>query len=256
MQIEAAESVVLKIAANDAYLGPLQSGAELGAGYSVRPPYRSLYSSRYETMLVRVTAEDGTSGWGEALAPVAPEVPAAIVDRLLAPVLRGMDATRPRPAWSRLRDLMRERGHLVGHQADALAAVDIALWDLAGRLAGRSIADLLGGAFRTEVPTYVSGLPHPTDAERAELAREWAARGTRAVKLHLGNGVDADLATVDAVHAAAPSLRIAVDAHWAYTVEEALRLGQTLAELPKGSGWFLEAPLAPEDVDGDRKSVV
>jgi D-galactarolactone cycloisomerase len=247
MLIRDTDSVVLKIAGDEAYLGRLADGSAAGTGYAVREPYRSLYSSRYETLLVRVTAEDGTTGWGEALAPVAPEVPAMIVDRLLAPVLRGMDATRPRPAWSRLRDLMRERGHLVGHQADALAAVDIALWDLAGRLAGRSIADLLGGAFRTELPTYVSGLPKPTDPERAELASEWARRGARAVKLHLGHGVDADLTTVAAVRAAAPALRVAVDAHWAYSVDDALRLAAGLAER---GGWFLEAPLVPEDVAG------
>ena len=260
MLIRDIETIVLKLAGDEAYLGRIAdgsatnaaSGVPISAEYAVRAPYRSLYSSRYETLLVRVTAEDGTIGWGEALAPVAPEVPAAIVDLLLAPVLRGMNATRPRPAWSRLRDLMRERGHLVGHQADALAAVDIALWDLAGRLSGRGVADLLGGAFRTDIPTYVSGLPEPTDAGRARLARGWTDRGARAVKLHLGNGVDADLATVDAVQVAAPTLRIAVDAHWVYSLEDAVRLAHGLAERRV---WFLEAPLAPEDVAGHAELV-
>lgn len=199
---------------------------------------------------MKVTADDGTAGWGEALAPVAPEVPAEIVRRLLAPQLVGVDARAPRPAWSRLRDLMRERGHLVGHQADALAAVDIALWDLAGRLAGRSVAELLGGAFRTRVPSYVSGLPRPDDAGRADLAREWEQQDARLVKLHLGYGVDTDLATVDAVRTAAPKLRLAVDAHWAYRVPEATRLGRELAAREVA---FLEAPLAPEDLDGHRR---
>ncbi len=252
MQIVGVDTYILKLRADSAYLGALADGSSPESGYAVRPPWRSIYSDRYETLLVRVTAADGTSGWGEALAPVAPEVPAAIVDLLLAPVLVGMSATAPRPAWSRLRDLMRERGHLVGHQADALAAVDIALWDLAGRVTGRRVADLLGGAFREEIPVYVSGLPKPTDAERAALAEEWAARGARRVKLHLGNGVAADLATVDAVRAAAPSLRIAVDAHWAYSVTDALRLADGLASRDV---WFLEAPLAPEDVAGHAELV-
>lgn len=247
MVIRDVETFVLKIAADEAYLGPLRDGGDIGSGYLVREPWRSLYSARFETLLVKVTADDGSVGWGEALAPVAPEVPQAVVDLLLAPVLRGMDATRPRPAWSRLRDLMRERGHLVGHQADALAAVDIALWDLAGKLAGRPVADLLGGAFRDHVPVYVSGLPRSTDPERAELARDWHERGATSVKLHLGYGVEADLATVDAVRAAAPLLRVAVDAHWVYSVTDALRLADGLAE--RGA-WFLEAPLAPEDVAG------
>lgn len=247
MLIREIETFVLKIAADEAYLGALRDGSEIGPEYTVREPWRSLYSARFETLLVKITADDGAVGWGEALAPVAPEVPAAVVDRLLAPVLRGMDASRPRPAWSRLRDLMRERGHLGGHQADALAAVDIALWDLAGKLAGRSVAELLGGAFRDRLPVYVSGLPRPNDAERAQLARTWEERGASAVKLHLGHGVGSDLATVDAVRAAAPTLRVAVDAHWAYSVTEALQLADGLAER---GGWFLEAPLAPEDLSG------
>jgi D-galactarolactone cycloisomerase len=252
MLIRDIETFVLKLRADEAYLGALTDGTEIGPAYTVREPWRSLYSDRFEGLLVKVTADDGTTGWGEALAPVAPEVPAAVVDLLLAPVLRGMDATRPRPAWSRLRDLMRERGHLVGHQADALAAVDIALWDLAGKLVGRPVADLLGGAFRDDVPVYVSGLPKTTDAERAELAREWVARGATGVKLHLGNGVEADLATVDAVRSSAPALRVAVDAHWVYSVTDAARLAAGLAER---GGWFLEAPLAPEDVAGHTELV-
>ncbi|GAA3873180.1 mandelate racemase/muconate lactonizing enzyme family protein [Streptomyces sedi] len=247
MQIASVETFVLKVFHDEAYLGDLPDGSEVPAGYQVRAPWRSLYSRRFETLLVKVVAEDGTAGWGEALAPVAPEVPAAVVDLLLAPVLRGRDARAPRPNWVALRDLMRERGHLVGHQADALAAVDIALWDLAGRLRGESVATLLGGAFRGRLPTYVSGLPRTTDAERGALAADWAARGARGVKLHLGHGVDADLATVDAVRAAAPALRVAVDAHWAYGPAEARRLAVGLAE--RGC-WFLEAPLAPEDEEG------
>lgn len=247
MRISAVETYSLKLSADAAYLGQLGDGTDPPAGYAVRPPWRSIYSDRYETLLVRLVAEDGTSGWGEALAPVAPEVPAAIVDLLLGPVLIGKPALAPRPVFASLRDLMRERGHLVGHQADALAAVDIALWDLAGKLTGQPVATLLGGAFRDTVPSYVSGLPRPSDEGRAALAAEWASRGARAVKLHLGNGVAADLSTVDAVRQAAPALRIAVDAHWAYSIDEALALADGLAAR---HCWFLEAPLAPEDLAG------
>ncbi|MEU0485730.1 mandelate racemase/muconate lactonizing enzyme family protein, partial [Streptosporangium sp. NPDC006013] len=242
----------VRVSHREAYLGasPIASPGTSApdGGYFLRPPWRSLYSGRFETLLVSVTCDDGTVGWGEALAPVAPEVPAAIVERLLAPVLVGEDPTRIRPLWDRLTGLMRERGHLVGHQADALAAVDIALWDLTGRLTGRSVAELIGGAFRETVPVYVSGLPRPTDGERAELAREWAARGATTVKLHLGHGVAEDLATVDAV--ATSGLKVAVDAHWVYDVPQAVRLARGLAE--RGA-LFLEAPLAPEDVEGHRE---
>ncbi|NGN63110.1 mandelate racemase/muconate lactonizing enzyme family protein [Streptomyces sp. A7024] len=243
----------LKLPHEETYLGRLDDGSELtdDRGYVVREPWRSLYSARYETLLVRLTADDGTVGWGEALAPVGPEVPGHAVAALLKPVLLGIPTGAVRPAWHRLRDLMRERGHLTGHQADALAAVDIALWDLAGRQAGLPVAELLGGAFRTTLPAYVSGLPRDTDAERAELARGWAEQGAYRIKLHLGRGVDADLATVDAVLGADPRLRVAVDAHWAYGLPDAARLGRELQR--RGRVLFLEAPLVPEDIEGHRE---
>ncbi|GAA2069563.1 mandelate racemase/muconate lactonizing enzyme family protein [Streptomyces albiaxialis] len=243
---------VLKLDGPRAYLGRLEDGAELTPerGYVVREPWRSLYSARYETLLVEIRTDEGCRGWGEALAPVGPEIPAAVVDRLLAGRLVGQDPARVRPLWHRMRDLMRERGHLTGHQADAMAAVDIALWDLHGKLTGLSVAELLGGAHRDRVPAYVSGLPEPTDEERAALAASYERQGATMVKLALGKGIETDLATYDAVAAAAPGLRIAVDAHWAYRSGEALVLGR---ELDRRGALFYEAPLAPEDVEGHRE---
>lgn len=244
MSIAAVDCFVLKLSHDEPYLG--EAGSP-DSGYQVRAPWRSLYSRRYETLLVRVTADDGTTGWGEALAPVAPEVPAEIVRRLLTPILLGADPTRVRPLTARLYDSMRERGHLAGHQADAIAAVDIALWDLAGKLAGLPVHALLGGAFRDRIPTYVSGLTAPDDTGRADQAAALQEQGVRTIKLHLGRGIETDLATLDAARAAAPAVRFAVDAHWAYSLTEAARLAR---ELAARDVVFLEAPLAPEDLAG------
>lgn len=242
-RIAAVETFVLKLSAAEPYLGEAGSPT---AGYQVRAPWRSLYSRRYETLLVKITAEDGAIGWGEALAPVGPEVVGAVIDRLLGPYLLGQ-AGHPRVLTTALYELMRERGHLGGHQGDAVAALDIALWDLRARQLGIGVHELLGGAYRERIPVYVSGLPAPDDAGRAALAADWVARGARSVKLHLGNGVEADLATVDAVQTAAPELRVAVDAHWAYDVNSARRLAVELAAREVA---FLEAPLPPEDLVG------
>ncbi|MET9092935.1 mandelate racemase/muconate lactonizing enzyme family protein [Streptomyces cyaneofuscatus] len=251
MRITHVTTYVIKQPPEQAYLGTSEEAAEPSAdsGYFVRPPWRSLYSARMETLLVCVTTDGGVEGWGEALAPVGPEVTAAIIDRMLGPWLIGRDPRAVRPLWDGMRDLMRERGHLVGHQADALAALDIALWDLLGRTTGLPVAQLLGGAYRTVIPAYVSGLGEPTDEGRARLAADWAAQGATAVKIAGGNGVEADLATYDAVAAAAPGLRIALDAHWVYPLGEALALGQ---ELDRRRALFFEAPLAPEDTEGHR----
>jgi D-galactarolactone cycloisomerase len=216
-------------------------------GYMVKPPWRSLYSPGTETLLVKITTDDGHVGWGEALAPVAPEVAGTIVDVLLTPLLIGQDPRRTSVLWHQLTESMRERGHLVGHQADALAAVDIALWDLRGHIHGQSISEMLGGPFSTRVPAYVSGLVGATDQQRAAHAADLYANGVRSFKLHLGSGVAEDLATFDAVGAAAPTARIAVDAHWSYGLGAAKALG---AALDDRRAWFFEAPLAPEDVVG------
>lgn len=229
--------------------------------FVTRPPWPSVYGTRRETLVVKLTTDDGAVGWGEALAPVAPEVPAKIVERLLAPVLLGADPTRVRPLTLRLRDLMRERGHLGGHQGDAVAAVDIALWDLAGKLAGLPVHALLGGAFHDEIPTYVSGIPArrsrfdaqipadltEDDAARVSQVAKWVSRGVRRVKIGLGYGVRADLATVAALRAVHPDLRVAVDVHGVYDLADAIRLGRGLDEL---DAWFLEMPIAFEDVAG------
>ena len=215
--------------------------------YRTRPPWLSIYGSRRESLVIRIVADDGTVGWGEALAPVAPEVPARIIEQLFRPVLVGADPLPVRPTIDRLRDLMRERGHLGGHQGDALAAVDIALWDLAGKLIGQPVAQLLGGAYRDVVPTYVSGLPGKDDAERVAQAREWVARGTTRIKVGLGYGVKADIATVEALRAVDDDLRVAVDVHGVYDVGDALRLGRALDAL---DAWFFEIPVAFEDVAG------
>lgn len=224
---------------------PAPDGRE--RGYRTNPPWPSVYATRREALLVRIVADDGTIGWGEALAPVAPEVPAAIVRRLFTPVLIGADPLAVRPLVDRLRDLMRERGHLGGHQADALAAVDIALWDLAGKSSGLPVAQLLGGAYRDTIPTYISGLPSRKDSERVAMARDWVGQGVRRIKLGLGYGVREDIATVEALRALHDDLTIAVDVHGVYDVAQAARLGRAMSEL---GGWFLEAPLGFEDVAG------
>lgn len=249
-RIVAVEALPLRVASRESYLGSMPDGGEPPAeGYFRRPPWRSLYASAFETLVVRIETDDGVIGWGEALAPVAPQVAATIVAELLAPQLIGTDPSAVGAHFRELRELMRERGHLGGHQADALAAIDIALWDAKGKMCGEPIASLLGGPIRDLVPAYVSGLPRPTDKERADLAVGWQQQGWGHVKLHLGYGLDEDLDTVRAVRSAAPELRIAVDAHWGYSLPTARMFARVFAEL---GGWFLEAPLSPEDVDGHR----
>jgi galactonate dehydratase len=246
MPITAVETIPVRIRRQEAYLGAMPAGATEHA-YFVRPPYRALYSAYFETVFVKVTTDDGVTGWGEALAPVAPEAVATLIDQLLTPVLLGRDPLAVDVLWTTMYDLMRERGHYGGFMLDAISAVDIALWDLCGKLLGQPVATLLGGAYRQTIPCYVSGLPRPTDAERVELALQWTARGFHDFKLAAGFGVEADTLSIRALRdALGPNSKLLLDAHWVYTLDESVRLARQLEALDAA---VLEAPINPEDLE-------
>lgn len=246
MSITAVEVIPVRIKRDVAYLGALPSGAN-DRQYFVRPPYRALYSAYFETAFVKITTSDGVVGWGEALAPVAPEVVQTIVEQLLRPILVGKNPLDGGVLWSVMYDLMRERGYYGGFMLDAISACDIALWDLRGKLLNQPVYQLIGGAYRETIPCYVSGLPRPTDAERVELALEWRAKGYTAFKLAAGFGVKEDTASIAALRdALGPDSPLLLDAHWVYSLDESIRLGRNLEALDAA---VLEAPINPEDID-------
>jgi L-alanine-DL-glutamate epimerase-like enolase superfamily enzyme len=143
---------------------------------------------------------------------------------------------------------MRERGYFSGFMVDAITAIDIALWDILGKSVQLPVFKLLGGAYRKELTAYVSGLPKDSVEDQVELALQWKAKGFQAIKLHLGQGIEADVAVMSRLREAlGKDFRLMVDAHWQYSVPEAIRLGRRLESL---NIEFLEAPTAPEDIEG------
>lgn len=248
MPIAEVEALALKIDRGPERYQGFAAVAGGESGYYRTRDYRCVYSPYVETVLVKITDDEGLVGWGEALSPAAPEATAAIVNRLLRPLLLGADPLAVDVLWSSLYDSMRERGHTTGFMLDAISGVDIALWDLRGQRLNQPVAALLGGAYRERVPCYVSGLPEPTEAERLAAARDWLARGFTAFKLHLGHGIAEDSATAAAVReAVGAEAWLAFDAHWRYSVPEAIALGRRLEALDYA---FLEAPTLPEDIAG------
>ncbi len=217
------------------------------ARYFLRPGFPTVYSKDDEALLVKVEADDGLVGWGEALAPVVPEAVADVVVGLLRPLLLGSDPRDVEPLWDRMYGSMRVRGHLTGLFVDACAAVDIALWDLFGKSVGEPVWRLLGGRRRDSLRVYHSGVAGRTPAERASAARDLAAAGFSGVKLHLGYGLE-DVASVAAVRdAVGPNVAIMLDGHWSASVAEALAIGRAVE--PYGP-LFYEAPIIPEDTAG------
>ncbi|MFI6228397.1 mandelate racemase/muconate lactonizing enzyme family protein [Micromonospora echinospora] len=199
-------------------------------------------------VLVEVVLADGSVGVGESWANYpswAWRERIWTIDEGVAPLLVG---TRPGSPEAAHRALMAKLGPLgrqwgaPGPIHQAVSAVDIALWDLAARHAGRSLASLLTDHPRAELPVYGSSLGPEGVAETAEHC---AALGLTAVKVKVGFGHDRDLANVrTARRVLGDATQIFADANQAWTLPEALDTVPALADL--GVAW-VEEPLA-----GDR----
>lgn len=138
-----------------------------------------------------------------------------------------------------------------GFATRAISAVDIALWDIKGKVAGRSISQLLGG-FRSSVPAYIAGGYYEADKSYAGLQQEMrdnVAKGAKAVKMKIGgSSLAVDLDRIDAVRDAIGSdISILVDANNAYNRIDALKIGR---ELDRRDIYWFEEPLSPDDLDG------
>jgi galactonate dehydratase len=231
--------------------GTAGSPAPLAEGlgrYRFAASYRTLYSDHLETLLVKVETDAGLVGWGEAQAPVAPEITRAVIASLLGPLLAGVDALAPEAAWELMYSTMRVRGHTGSFLVDAIAGIDIALWDIVGKASGLPLHRLLGGPCHLTVPCYISGLPGATIEQRVERARDLAGAGASAFKVFLTSTEAACLAELDALRAAlGHDVALYVDALWRLTADRAPRFARQLAE--RDVAW-LEAPLVPEDVEG------
>lgn len=127
-----------------------------------------------------------------------------------------------------------------------IGAVDVALWDLAGKIAGQPIYRLIGG-YRDSAPAYASSPGLPDIDAYVEEALETKARGFHAYKIHPPRkGWQGDIAVCKAVRrAVGDEYRLMLDSTWMYTYTEALRVGRAIEEL--GFYWF-EDPLAEEDI--------
>jgi galactonate dehydratase len=243
------ECFVVEIPRDVPYLGALRAGEAANArGYFVRAGNRSIYPTTDRSVVVRITTKSGAVGWGETYGIVAPQAVTAIIDDLLGPMMVGRDPRDPGVIHEDLYDLMRVRGFFGGYYLDALAGVDIAVWDVAAKLAGLPLARLLGGIRNARIPAYVSGLPKPTLAERVAFAASWMEQGFDAVKFAAAVADDGEVAEMQALRRAlGPKPRIAVDLHWRYTAPEAIKL---IDQLARDDLWFAEAPCQPEDIDG------
>lgn len=209
----------------------------------------SFYFSQWEyksrtICLVKMTTEDGTYGWGEGYGP-ASLVKAGI--EFLAPDLIGRDPCHHETLWQtmflRSFDFAR-RGVLLS----ALSAIDVALWDLKGKLYNTSVSVLLGGRKRDSVKTYATGLYFSWGNRLSERLAEEAAtymhNGFRAMKMKVGLGVKQDVENIKAVReAVGTGAELMIDANHAFSLKEAAQLAEAIEKYD--ISWF-EEPVSPE----------
>lgn len=243
------ETFIITLERDSPYLGPLGPGESVNEkGYIVRRGNRTIYPTTDRSVLVRITTRDGRVGYGETYGICAPRAVCEIINDLLAPVIIGRYPFEAEAVWDDLYDLMRVRGFSGGFYLDAIAAIDIGLWDLMGKLLDQPLFILLGGKRRKQIPAYVSGLPKNTLNDRVSLAKHWVEKGFSAIKFAAvvsHEGVCAEMRALR--EALGNDTQIMVDLHWKYDAAEAIDLIRRLEEYDPA---FVEAPVKPEDIDG------
>ncbi|MYZ43293.1 mandelate racemase/muconate lactonizing enzyme family protein [Schauerella aestuarii] len=208
-----------------------------------------LYKQR-GSCIVEIETADGVVGWGECYGPS--QVARAYIESQYGPRIIGRDAFDVEVIWEDLYNRIKDYGSK-GMAISALSGIDIALWDIIGKVCGKPIHKLIGGAHRTEVQSYATGL-YFIDMDRlieeaVEEAQEYVAQGFTAIKMKIGLGSPKlDIERVRAVREAiGGDVRLMVDANHCFTVPAAIKLGRELEKLDVE--WF-EEPISPEDLDG------
>ena len=220
--------------------------------------------------MVQVDTDEGIAGVGATSAPAL--AISALVQSgqgSIRSLLVGSDPTNTNGAWRKMfASGQRGRSGEGGMAVNAMAAVDMALWDIAGKARGVPIHDLLGGAVQKEVMAYASGTAFDLGAfERmGELSmksvdalvlesKENVARGFKAIKFGWGNNfAHQDIETLQVIREAiGPDIRLMLDfgcpayLQGGWNVKDALRVAKLLEGVDL---FFLEEPLYPYDVDG------
>jgi L-alanine-DL-glutamate epimerase-like enolase superfamily enzyme len=222
------------------------------------PQVRKNTSSCQDSVLVRVRTDIGLEGIGEA--DSSPEVVKAIIDAPyshniasgLRELLIGQDPLEHERLWQ----LMYRRSMFFGRTSvtiTAMAAIDMALWDLKGKHYGEPIHRLLGGKQHVKLKAYASILFGRDGAETAEIGAKWRARGYQAVKfgwepMGQSEALDRDLVR-GARRGCGDDGIVLIDAGCVWDARTALRRAEAFAE--QRIEW-LEEPLRQADVEGYR----
>jgi L-alanine-DL-glutamate epimerase-like enolase superfamily enzyme len=209
--------------------------------------------------LCRITGDDGQVGWGEAITmfPEASFATKAIIEGM-APNLVGKDPVHTEALWRENKQQAWWYGYHGGIASYALAAIDIALWDLKGKALGRSVLDLLGGPVHDKLPAIASCHAHfESIPEMVEEAAGWVSTGLHGVKTgfgkrgnaRLGYEHDRDVAYVKAMREMLGERWLMIDNGIAikWDVTDAVRRARAMEEYDLA---WIEEPLGAWDPEG------
>lgn len=197
-------------------------------------------------VLVEVRTADGIVGVGETLARFSPKAYAELIETSLKPRLIGQDARNIGALWQSMRRAL--SGRAGGMLIEAIAGVDIALWDILGKSAGLPIAKLLGGIGRERIDVYAAAINWVEDAEADRELERYTSEGFPRIKVKMAKPVKEACRRIERLRkSAGDDVALCVDANWAYTLDEAVEVGRALSA--NGYFWF-EEPLAPENEQG------
>jgi L-alanine-DL-glutamate epimerase-like enolase superfamily enzyme len=232
----------------DTLSGAAIEGLKVGA-YTVptdSPEADGTFSWRQTTLITVHVQAAGREGFGYSYADAAT---AHLIRETLAPVVTGHDAFDTGQTRAAMIQAVRNLGR-PGVSSMAVAAVDAALWDLKGQLAGLPVVRLLG-LVRDRVPVYGSG--GFTSYGKRQLQEQlggWVRAGIPRVKMKVGSHPEHDVARVrEAREAVGEETELFVDANGAYDRKQALEMAARYAAL--GVTWF-EEPVVADDLDGLR----
>jgi D-galactarolactone cycloisomerase len=195
--------------------------------------------------LVRVDTDAGITGWGEAFSYSCRRAVTAAVNDMIAPLAVGRDASDIEGLHAQIQRRLHIFGRF-GITAFALSGLDIALWDIAGKAAGKPLHALLGGARRERLPCYASLLRYADEALVARYCGQALDEGYRSIKLH-----EVSEPVIAAARAAVPpTTALLLDVNCEWSVRDAMAVGRRL--VPMGLEWFEEPVFPPEDGAGLR----
>lgn len=203
-------------------------------------------------VLVRITCSDGTVGYGEAHHAQSPTAIAELIRGSLAPMLIGESPFNTEGIWQKI-----YRNQVATHGAGtavviAMSGIDMALWDVKGKLLHQPVYRLLGGESR-RIRAYAGGLSlgyQPLDSLEQEV-QKYIDQGYTAIKLRVGQNPKKDAERVSHIRRTfGPELDIAVDAATRYHI---LDLPEVVRYCEENHVYWLEEPFTPDNVQAYRE---